>query len=141
MIRATSITLAFLMGVLLGPSMISVVDANAFLKSNPKLREERISEEDVQTSLLAEVEGTFGEGSASSRVKQLEAILAPIYAALPKNEKGYLGHATVRYALHRLFVQRHGWVIKGLDASGEHRNTTAGVGLLKEQVPAYLQEL
>merc|ERR1719181_389885 len=105
------------------------------------LKEERMSEEDVQTSLLAEVEGTFGEGSAGSRVKQLEAALAPIYAALPKNENGYLGHATVRYALHRLFVQRHGWLIKGLDSAGGHRNATSNAGLLKEQVPAYIQDL
>jgi len=90
---------------------------------------------------LAEVEGTFGEGTASSRVKQLEAILSPMYVALPKNEQGYLGHATVRYALHRLFVQRHGWFIKGLDAAGGHRNSTSGAGLLKEQVPAYVQDL
>merc|ERR1719198_610274 len=121
--------------------LIGAADANAFLKASSRLHEERMSEEDVQTSLLAEVEGTFGEGSASSRVKQLELQLGPIYAALPKNEKGYLGHATVRYALHRLFVQRHGWVIKGLDTAGGHRNSTSSAGLLKEQVPAYIQDL
>ena len=129
--------MAVLMALCLGSSLVSIADANAFLKSNPKLREERITEEDVQTSLLAEVEGTFGQGSASSRVKQLEAVLSPIYAALPTNENGYLGHATVHYALHRLFVQRHGWVIKGLDASGGHRNTTSGAGLLKEYPPGW----
>lgn len=100
-----------------------------------------MTEEEVQTSLLAEVEGTFGQGTAGSRLKQLEAILGPMYTALPKNEQGYLGHATVRYALHRLFVQRHGWFIKGLDAAGGHRNSTSGAGLLKEQVPTYVQEL
>merc|ERR1719198_907963 len=121
--------------------LIGAADANAFLKASSRLHEERMSEEDVQTSLLAEVEGTFGEGAASSRVKQLEAILGPIYAALPKNEQGYLGHATVRYALHRLFVQRHGWVIKGLDTAGGHRNSTSSAGLLKQQVPAYIQDL
>merc|ERR1719456_19070 len=120
---------------------VSVVDANTFLKARSALKDERMSEEDVQTSLLAEIEGTFGEGSASSRVKQLETILGPIYAALPKNENGYLGHATVRYVLHRLFVQRHGWFIKGLDAAGGHRNSTSSAGLLKEQVPAYIQDL
>merc|ERR1719215_1543338 len=120
---------------------ISVVDANAFLKANSHFKAELISEEDVQTTLLAEVEGTFGEGSASSRVKQLEAILGPIFAALPKNEKGYLGHAAVRYALHRLFIQRHGWSIKGLDTAGSHRNASTSAGLLKEQVPAYIQDL
>merc|ERR1719213_733284 len=71
----------------------------------------------------------------------MEAALDPIYAALPKNPQGYLGHSTVRYAFHRLFVQRHGWVISGLDAAGGHRNTTSSAGLLKEQVPAYIQEL
>jgi len=133
----TGTTLSFLViAVLLG-----AVDAKAFLKSNSHLKEERMSEEDVQTSLLAEVEGTFGAGSASSRTKQLEVMLRPIYAALPKNANGYLGHSTVRYALHRLFVQRHGWFIKGLDAAGGHRNSSSGAGLLKEQVPAYIQDL
>jgi len=141
MSRTTGTTFSVLMGVFLGSSFVVVVDANAFLKLNPKLREERITEEDVQTSLLAEIEGTFGQGSASSRIKQLEAVLAPIYAALPKNENGFLGHATVHYALHRLFVQRHGWVMQGLDASGGHRNATSGAGMLKEQVPAYIQDL
>merc|ERR1719158_1389200 len=125
----------------LGTTLLNVVDANAFLKAHASHMQERMSEEEVQTSLLAEVEGTFGEGTASSRVKQLEEILGPIFAALPKNEQGYLGHATVRYALHRLFVQRHGWSINGLNAAGGHRNSTSSAGLLKEQVPAYIQDL
>jgi len=100
-----------------------------------------MSVEDVQANLLEEVESAFGKGAASSRVEQLKKDLAPIYAALPKNEKGNLGHATVRYALHRLFVQRHGWLIRGLYTAGGNRNATSSAGLLKEQVPAYLQDL
>jgi len=137
MSRMTATTLAFLLIV----GLVGIADANAFLKANSHLKEERMSEEDVQTSLLAEVEGTFGDGAASSRLKQIEAALAPIYASLPKNEKGFLGHATVRYALHRLFVQRHGWFIKGLHDAGGHRNSTSSAGVLKEQVPAYIQDL
>merc|ERR1719389_797128 len=125
----------------LGAVLVKVADANAFLKANPSAKEQRMSEDEVQTSLLAEVEGTFGEGTASSRVKQLEALLRPMYVALPKNEHGYIGRATVRYALHRLFVQRHGWFIKGLHEAGGHRNSTSSAGLLKEQVPAYVQDL
>merc|ERR1719316_1483430 len=138
MAHTPATTLAFLTFLGLGTTC---VDANAFLKAHASHMQERMSEEEVQTSLLAEVEGTFGEGAASSRLKQLEATLGPIFAALPKNEQGYLGHATVRYALHRLFVQRHGWFIKGLDVAGGHRNTTSDAGLLKEQVPAYVQDL
>merc|ERR1719456_1683021 len=138
---STTATMSFLAMLGFSITLIGTVEGNTFLKANPTMNLERISEEDVQTSLLAEVEGTFGEGAASSRIKQLEAVLGPIYVALPKNEKGYLGHATVRYALHRLFVQRHGWFIKGLDAAGGHRNSTSNAGLLKEQVPAYIQDL
>ena len=136
---STPLTFFFILG--LSGSLTGTADGSTFLKANPTANEERISEADVQTSLLSEIESTFGEGSASSRVKQLEESLGPMYAALPKNPQGYLGHATVRYALHRLFVQRHGWVIKGLDAAGGHRNSTSGAGLLKEQVPAYIQDL
>jgi len=120
---------------------IGFADAGAFLKVSPSSHEERMSEEDVQTSLLEEVEGTFGAGAASSRLSQLSTLLRPMYAALPKNDKGYLGHSTVRYALHRLFVQRHGWFIKGLDTGGGHRNSTTSAGVLKDQVPAYIQDL
>jgi len=130
---------AFFMIVGLTTTLITIADANGFLHSNP--RQESMSEDDVQSSLLAEVEGAFGAGSASSRVKQFEGALSSIYAALPKNEKGYLGHATVHYALHRVFVQRHGWVVKGLSSGGGHRNSTSGATLLKEQVPAYIQDL
>jgi hypothetical protein len=129
--------------LLLGMSanIVCIVRANAFLKADPKMRDERISEEEIQTSLLQEVEGTFGAGAASSRLKRLEMLLSPMYAALPKNENGYLAHSTVRYALHRLFVQRHGWFINGLHDAGGYRNSTSSAGLLKEQVPAYVQEL
>lgn len=133
--RSTAFTLLVVLACTAG------VNANTFLKATSTPHEERISEEDIQTTLLAEVEGTFGEGSASSRLKQMKDSLSTMFAALPKNENGHLGHATVRYALHRLFVQRHGWFIKGLRYVGGHRNSSSEVGILKEQVPAYVQDL
>merc|ERR1719401_3284421 len=124
-----------------GALLVNVSEANTFLKVDPSRRQERMSEEDIKMSLLAEVEGVFGMGSATTRLKQLEAALIPMFAALPKNQHGYLGHATVRYALHRLFVQRHGWFIKGLHEAGDHRGSTSKIGLLQEQIPAYVQDL
>jgi hypothetical protein len=132
---------ALIVHLTIGACLIGTADANAFLKANPSAHQERISENEIQSTLLAEVEGTFGSGSATSRLKQMEADLMPMFAALPKNEYGNLGRATVRYALHRFFVQRHGWFIKGLHESGSHRNSTSTAGLLKEQVPGYLQDL
>jgi len=52
-----------------------------------------------------------------------------------------LEHVTVRYALHRAFVQRHGWSIKGLSPSGDAWNSSSPTGILKDQVPSYIQNL
>merc|ERR1719456_2079535 len=119
---------------------LQTVDGNAFLKATHTTYGARMSEADVQTSLLAEVEGGLGT-SAGSRVGDLEAVLQPIFSALPKNEHGGLGHTTVRYALHRIFVQRHGWFIQGLDRAGQAWNGSSPAGILKNQVPAYVQDL
>jgi hypothetical protein len=46
-------------------------------------------------------------------LQSIEESLGPIIAASPKNEHGRLGDSAARYALHRLFMERHGWEIKG----------------------------
>mmetsp|Transcript_19240 Transcript_19240/g.31281 ORF Transcript_19240/g.31281 Transcript_19240/m.31281 type:complete len:551 (+) Transcript_19240:106-1758(+) len=118
---------------------IAFCGGSEFLKAAPKERLEHVSEADIQMSLLEEVEGTLGSGSATSRLRLLEATLKPMYDSLPKNEYGNLDHATVRYALHRLFVMRHGWSIKGLGRHVEAVNISSPAGVLKDQVPAYIQ--
>jgi hypothetical protein len=121
-------------------AIVSLCEANEFLKATPKEHKEHVSEADIQMSLLEEVEGTLGLGSAKNRLRLLEATLKPMYDAMPKNEHGNLGHATVRYALHRLFIMRHGWNIKGLGRHAEGSNITSPAGVLKDQVPSYIQD-
>jgi len=115
--------------------------SNGFLKASPKERNERVSEEDIRSSLLEEVEGTLGEGSATNRLRLLKATLKPMFDSLPKNEHGNLGHTAVRYALHRLFVMRHGWNIRGLGFHSSESAVSSTEGILKDQVPAYLQTM
>jgi len=117
------------------------VHSSDFLKATPKERNERVSEEDIRSSLLEEVEGALGEGSATNRLRLVEATLKPMFDSLPKNEHGNLGHTAVRYALHRLFVMRHGWNIDGLGFHSAESNLTSTDGILKDQVPAYLQNM
>jgi len=60
------------------------------------------------------VEQTLGELVAAADSVRLAAIqreLSPMYASLPKNEQGRLESSTARYALHRYFVQKHGWYV------------------------------
>lgn len=115
--------------------------ATEFLKGGPKDLHERMSEEEVKRSLLEEIEGALGTGSASRHLDKLEALLQPIYSALPKNEHGKLAHAAGRYALHRLLLLRHGWKIDGIASKSGAWNTSSPAGVLKDQVPAYIQNL
>mmetsp|Transcript_50823 Transcript_50823/g.80543 ORF Transcript_50823/g.80543 Transcript_50823/m.80543 type:complete len:563 (-) Transcript_50823:160-1848(-) len=133
-------TLASFLLVLLAWSTTRCV-AHDFLKGGPKVLNERLSEDEIRTSIFEEVEGTFGAGSISNRLEQLEKSLKPMYTALPKNGHGRLAHSTVRYALHRLFVMRHGWDIRGLGGKRGVENTTSSAGVLKDKVPSYIQDL
>jgi hypothetical protein len=131
-----------LIAAALSCNLLVPTSANEFLKHPPHHAAiERISEQDVRTSLLDEVESSLGEGTAKNRLSQLESTLAPIVAALPKNIHGNLEHSAVRYALHRLFVLRHGWVIKGLGSDADAATVSSPTGLLKDQVPAYVEAL
>jgi hypothetical protein len=116
-----------------------VIHAGEFLKAIPQASNELLSEDDIRTSLLAEVEGSLGAGSATSRLNQFEKVLRPIYTALPKNAYGNLDHSAVRHALHRVFILRHGWSIKGLDRDFGYNSSSSPAGVLKDQVQAYVQ--
>jgi hypothetical protein len=95
----------------------------------------------VQISLLEEIEVALKLGNTDSKLASLDEELRPMFKALPINEFGGLGHSTVRYALHRLFVERHGWYIKGLNPMGGHWNSSSPTGILKDRVPSYIQGL
>merc|ERR1719444_453732 len=136
-----SMTLLIVLG--LSGNLVMLSHANEFIKmpaSAGNALGESVSEEDIRISLLDEVEGSLGKGSASNRLSQIEATLRPIVAALPHNAHGNLERSAVSYALHRLFVARHGWVIKGLGTEAVAKNTSSPAGVLKDQVPAYIQE-
>jgi len=111
-----------------------VVKTNAFLEA-PQKDSREISKDDVQETLQ--------ELSAMSSVdlKEVEEELRPMFVALPKGKHGNLEHATARYALHRYFVQKHGWYMHGLDPAGDAWSTPMEPTLMKERAPSYIQEL
>jgi len=129
---ATNVALSILFaGVFTTP-----VDASdAFLASG------EVTKEDVEENLLAELaaKNKLRPGDQSARLAQLEAELRPMFVAVPKNADNRLDHSVVRYVLHRLLVQRHGWFIKGLEPDGAARNVTS-TQALQEWVPSHLQD-
>lgn len=100
---------------------------------------------EVEESLKAKFEDSgYQTPKNNGRMAAMKKALATTYDALPKNSNGLLDHQVVRYALHRMFVQRNGWYIKGLEPNGEdwHHDAAEKSGLaVKEWVPDYLQTL
>jgi len=75
------------------------------------------------------------------RIAIIEELMQPMFKALPKNEYAKLGHASVRYMLHRFFVDQHGWFIEGLYTEGAALNTSSPSHALKDRVPLFVQGL
>jgi hypothetical protein len=74
------------------------------------------------------------------RLAPMEALLETTLAALPKNEYGRFGHKSVRLALHRLFVQRHAWFVKGIELDGNW-SAANPTSMLQDNVPEQVQNL
>jgi len=102
---------------------------------------ESVAKEVVREMLFSASPGSENTERVASLVEQLR----PAFAALPKNELGQLEPSTVRYILHRHFVQKFGWYVKGLDPEGEGWNASAVTApsgdVRKGMAPAYMQML
>merc|ERR1719379_258752 len=102
--------------------------------------------EELKRQLLGEIEAVLGSehrSGAERRLASIESMLRPTYDAMPKNSFGKLDHAGVRYVLHRLFVQRHRWVINGQGSGSEEvaSGSVLPAQALQDRVPEIVQEL
>lgn len=86
------------------------------------------------------------EGHHTKLLDVVENELEQMFASLPKNQHGHLDHGTVRYALHRFFVKRHGWFIRGLEPGNatwtpqRQANGELPPAWVQEWVPNFLQD-
>merc|ERR1719230_1840593 len=100
--------------------------------------------EELKRQLLGEIEAVLGSEhrtGAEKRLASIESMLRPTYDAMPKNTFGKLDHAGVRYVLHRLFVQRHRWVINGQGSGDVASGSVLPAQVLQNRVPEIVQEL
>jgi diadenosine tetraphosphatase ApaH/serine/threonine PP2A family protein phosphatase len=111
------------------------VQADSFLQARP--RDMLVDMGQVEETILAE----FGV-EHSSKIRALEEELSAMYVAMPKTNGDKLAPATVRYMLHRYYVQRHGWFFKGLDRTrATTGNSSSPSGILKDRAPAYVESI
>jgi len=97
----------------------------------------------LRAVMLDELMAALGSGNkvTAQRLEKIEDALRPIVVALPKNEHGNLEHDAVRYAMHRLFVLRHGMYIKGLEPGEAWNGSSSPTEILNDKVPTYVQSL
>ncbi|CAK0862346.1 unnamed protein product [Prorocentrum cordatum] len=108
--------------------LVGPADASAFRGRTPDLAGSHGVDAELEKALLAEIEEVLGSShrkATEGRLGRIEAVLRTTYRSLPKNAQGRLEDSAVRYAMHRLFVQRHAWFVQGLDPAGESWNTSA----------------
>jgi len=102
------------------------------------------ADEDLEQNLLSDIEEVMGKERRhmmEGRIVTIEESMRPMFQALPKNEYGKLGHSSVRYMLHRFFVEQHGWSIDGLFTEGAALNTSSPSHMLKDRVPMFVEGL
>ena len=97
----------------------------------------------LRETVLQEVMAALGSGNrvTDDRLKSIEDAARSSFAAMPKNEQGNLEDAAARYMLHRLFVQRHGMYIKGLEATGMDWQNASTSEVLEDHVPSFVLSL
>merc|ERR1719235_3088690 len=127
--------------------LAAFADANAFLGRLPHQNATAALSAESEHALLAELEAALGGGhrhATEKRLKRIEQMISPMFAAVSKNANGKLGSAAAGYVLHRVFVQRHGWFIRALEPQGNSLaawNSSKPISILEERVPVHVQEL
>lgn len=138
---ACSSSPAFVVAFLLLFGQVRVVTAaHASRVGNLQYKEiesDNASRAEIVARLVAAVDGYMGKGTEAAHVTAMRDQLKPLFNVLPKNRYGFLGHAAARYALHRHFVHRRMWNIKGLEPSSLWTEDSDTIP--KASVPAYVQ--
>lgn len=76
---------------------------------------------------------------SDAALAEYEEGLRHMFVSLPKNKLGRLGHQAVRTAMHRFFVNRHGWWLRGFELTSSP-DEDSSAALDKDRVPEFLQE-
>jgi len=121
--------------ILFGFAAVSVVTSSAHNTISPHTMNTR----GTRKSILSELTTNFRRGHEEDHLRELESELRPMYVTMQKNEHGSVGFAQARYAMHRFFVEQHGWTIAGLEPWGDSaEDSSTPKEALMKWMPRYL---
>ena len=80
---------------------------------------------------LEKVAGRVQRTATEQRVERVEGALRPMHEAFLKDSSGRLGVDGAHYVSHRLFVQRRGWFVNGLNKAGDAWNSSSPIWIFK----------
>jgi len=95
-------------------------------------------------TLLAELEDELDyehSPAAQAQVREFEEEMKHTFQALPKNTRDAVSAPAARYILHRLYLQRHGWQIKGLETGGGAWDADSPISAMGDRVPSTMRTL
>jgi len=102
------------------------------------------TQEDRQLFLLSRLQNELGE----DQLQKTEALAAdlfndfePTIRSLPTSPEGALSASSARYLLHRVFMQRRGWTLKGASPDGGSWSPPSSVLGVGAYLPPGLREL
>jgi len=111
--------------------LLFAAEANTFLE-RPTLPD--LAETLSMLDELEKVAGRDHREATERRVERMEEVLQPGFLSLPKSSDGGLQPDAVRYLLHRTFVERHAWFVKGLTTSGAAWNSSSPAAMIEQHV-------
>jgi len=118
-------------------SLVTRVNGNVFLGAQHRASESPMMVQEVKLEIDSSESLLLAHSPAMTHLQEeLEAL----FSTMPKNEAGKLDAAAVRYVLHRYFAQKHGWHVEGLYHAGRAWNASSPTTILKDNLPAYLEE-
>merc|ERR1740133_865752 len=94
----------------------NVVSAGDFLHAG------QVNKTTLEENLLSELADVLRPSSDNTRIPRLQGEIFQLFTIVPSESDGTLNHHVVRYVLHRYFVSKHGWFIRGLEPDGDHRD-------------------
>eukprot|EP00928_Gymnodinium_smaydae_P023562 TRINITY_DN193_c0_g1_i5.p1 TRINITY_DN193_c0_g1~~TRINITY_DN193_c0_g1_i5.p1 ORF type:complete len:550 (-),score=83.83 TRINITY_DN193_c0_g1_i5:77-1726(-) len=98
-------------------SSISAQQPQKFLGHRPRGTFEKRGPADLLAELESEEHAAEFDhvNMTAARTERLEKALMPLYKITPKDADGQVDADAARYLLHRLFANRHGWFVNGLE--------------------------